>query len=611
VTTALLVPREYQRNAEDNLFADWAAGLRRCAVVHATGLGKTVVLVHVIARFLEENPGKRAIVLVHTDELIGQTVKKLRWLAPSLPYGIVKGTRNEVLRRVIVVSVQSLRTERRRKMIRNVGLIVIDECHRSIAPTYRNILTHYGAYASWCDECTQAREAVAADQGSDPGAPTHCPTPTCAANAPLVAGFTATLARGDNQKLSEVWQKVSDQKDISWGVRHRYLIPPRGKRIEIPDLDLKDVKRSGGDFERGSLGAALEKSLAPEIVAKAYLEHAQDPMRPGRLRSGILFAPTIASAEAFAEAFAEVGIKAESLSYLTPETERAAVVARLMDGTTTVVCNPTLLTEGFDAPRVSCIVMARPTRSKVLYTQCVGRGVRPDDTLEYDGQDCLILDAVGASNVHGLASLVDLSEQVIEYRDDVSLIDLEDELGLQEREAGEDVGRLVHRGPVEVVDFDPLSATSRLVWQRTAAGAYFVPAGAGRGSVYVFISPAVGPDVTPGTWDLYWCTQDYRDDVNGKRGERTEHCALPLSMAFAWGEDLVDEMTPPLSIRKDRKAGWRNSPPTDKIRTLARQLGITVPADARKMGPIADLIDVMQATRRVDPIVAHFAKGGD
>lgn len=558
--SALLKLRDYQEAAIDALMRGWKDGDRRLATVLPTGAGKTVVFSHLSNGYITANAGKRVLILAHTDELVRQAAKKLKDVAPHLKVGIVKAERNDVRAHVIVASVQSLRSARRRSLIKNVGLVIVDECHHAAAKTYRDILEHYGCF----EESSGA----------------------------VTAGFTATLMRGDKASLADIWERVAYKKDISFMIRRGYLVEPRGKRIEVDDLDLSKVKKSGGDYQAGDLGEALEASLAPETVAKAYVEHASN-------RSGILFAPTVESAYVFAEELNAAGIATETVHGALPMGERRAILGRLESGETQVIANCMVLTEGFDSPRVSCVVVARPTKSAPLYQQMVGRGLRPDPTRPREGQDCLILDVVGASTQHGLASLIDLSPKRIELRDGQGLIEAEDEL--QEKEERFGSFEIIHDGPVKVVDFDPLASSTR-VWMRTDNGVYFLSAGTGYGAVYVFVMPAV-----PGTYDVAWCTKNPYEMCGGKRGDVTEHRGLSLKLAFAWGEDLAVELGgEDAAMTLDKRSSWRRTRPSDKQLTRARQLGIDIPDGATK-GDVSTLIDTRMASQRIDPIATFFA----
>lgn len=670
--STLLKLRDYQEACIDALLRDVQDGTPRVAAVLPTGAGKTVVFSHLVSSFVEANPRKRVLILAHTDELVEQAVKKLKAVAPGVKVGVVKAARNEVWASVVVASVQSLRNPRRRDTIREVGLVVVDECHHATAKTYRDILSHYGCMGTPCDACGGAGGWVS--PGSvNPWHPRTQASGDMVENRPCsdcmstglnqggtdatpVIGFTATLVRGDNASLSDIWQKVSFRRDISFMIRRGYLLNPVGKRVEIDDLDLRKVKKSGGDYQASALEEALTASMAPEIVAKAYAEHAGE-------RPGILFAPTVDSAYEFSEALREQGITCEVVHGALARDERRAILGRLESGETQVIANCMVLTEGFDSPKVSCIVIARPTRSAGLYQQMVGRGLRPDLTAPREGQDCLILDVVGASQVHGLASLVDLSTREIRLVDGQGLIEMEDDFDTEGDGPGEGRVPTTFYGPTVVVDFDPLADASKRLWMKTAGGTWFLSTGFGSDTAYVFIVPATpqvcdcadncdpgmiichdsrgnevpcGEDCqhgefprcvdgshgetlcavcdghgrvagAAGTYDVMWCRK-----VNAKgaaNGGVTEHVGVTLDLAFAWGEDVAADMGGELGKSAlNKAASWRkgSAGPTEPQQYKCRQLGITIPEGATK-NDVSILIDTHAATRRIDPIAAWFA----
>ena len=622
MVSGLLPLRPYQREALDAV-TEIVTKIKRPAVVLPTGGGKTVVFAHMAKEHLDRHPGERVLILVHTDELVQQAHAKVLAVAPHLEVGIVKASRREVRADVIVASVQSLRSAARRNEIRHVGLVIVDECHHATAKTYRAILEHYG----------------------------------CMGSRTVAVGFTATLARGDGGPLGEVWEDVAFTRDIAWMVRKRYLIPPRGKSVSVPDFDLASVRTSGKDFREGDLGEALVDSLAPQVVARAYNVYAQNRCPEciaaieqlhedtgewvipsycdvdgcgsagGTGRLGIAFFPTVASAYVFADAFNEEGIKTEVVHGALPTEERRAILGRLESGVTQVVCNCMVLTEGFDSPAVSCIVVGRPTKSKPLYVQMVGRGLRVDPGLEYEAQDCLILAVTPEAARHDLRSLVDLSTKPIrEARDGASLIELEDEW--EEEEATEEESRY-YAGPVEVRDFDPLAARSSKIWNKTEGGIYFLPAGE---DVYVFLAPGSGP----GSFTVAWCGKERRHEryvccgeVPGrtcscggrvaKRGMFTEHADLDLEMAMGWAEDLaVDMGADPYQSLASKGASWRRKRASmyPKMISYGRGLGVKIPAErvdpeattnVLRAGELSDLINRIQATRRIDPIAEKLS----
>ncbi len=595
MTTDLLSLRDYQHDAIDAIEAAWNRGIRRPAAVLPTGAGKTVVFAHLIRGFLDRmraagDHDGRVLVLAHTDELVTQAARKIKQVAPHLPVGIVKAERNEAWARVIVASVQSLRTEKRRNSIRNVRLVIVDECHHATAKTYRDILTHVGAF----------------DPSSDV----------------RTVGFTATLARSDRAALNTVWQEAVYNKDILFMIEKGFLLDVRGVAVEVPDLDLDAVKRSRGDFQDGDLGRAMSESLAPELVAKAYLEHASD-------RSGLAFWPTVAAAEIGAEAMNAAGVTTEVVHGGLKDEDtydaqgnliagRRSILRRFMAGDTQVISNCMVLTEGFDAPLASAVVVARPTKSKPLYQQIVGRVLRP-----HPGQtQALILDVCGTSAGNDLRSLIDLTDKPLtKVRDGQSLVE-----AVQEAEAAANEIVTPYRGPVVFAEFDPLARASSRAWMTTAGGTRFLTCGTDR---YVFLVPATpyeemevqvhaGQHVEiftqttpePDTWDVAWCTKSHpvrTADGILRHGGFTEHRGLDLGYAMKWAEDLVHDQAGESDFGY-RKADWRRRAASEKQRTYATRLGCAVPEKATG-GDVSVLIDTALASPRIDFFVGKILGG--
>jgi ATP-dependent helicase IRC3 len=345
--------RPYQEEAIAAVNEAALEGLSRLLVALPTGTGKTVIFSH----YIDQREG-RALVVVHQDELVRQSSDKLRMVNPDLELGIVKAQENETEAPVVVASVQTLaRTKRLEQLRGDFTTVVVDEAHHAVADTYRRVLEHVGSL----------------DEGG-----------------PLTVGFTATPERADKVGLGQVWEKIAYQKSLLDMITAGYLCDLRAVRITI-QADLDQVHTRHGDFVDSELESALLNADAPQHVVAAYQEHAPD-------RKALVFTPTVRLAHAMAEAFRQAGVSAEALDGTTPLEERRGMLRRLHTGATKVICNCSVLTEGFDSPSVDCIIVARPAKSKPLYIQMVGRGTRT-----YLGKaDCLILDVVGVTSRHSI-----------------------------------------------------------------------------------------------------------------------------------------------------------------------------------------------------------------
>lgn len=561
-----LILRDYQREAIDDTRARWEAGAARVPVVLATGLGKSIIASTLADEWLSDNPGRRVLVIAHTVELIDQMVGHMRRACPGRSVGVVMGARNSPTAEIVVASRQTLASEKRREQLRRIGMIVIDECHFSVrANTYGKILEHFGAF----DDEPRVQ----------------------------VVGFTATLVRGDKQKLSSIWEDCSFERNILFGIRNGYLLDIRGERIVVDGFDKGNIKVVGGDYSEASAAEELERTFAIDVIAKEYARLAHD-------RKGLAFWPLVATAEHASEVFNAHGIPSAPLSGQTPALERRRILDDLRSGQIQVVHNAMVLTTGFDEPSVEAILIARPMRSPSLYPQTVGRGLRKNPALPWDGQrPCLLLDAVGAGEENSLTPGVDLSperrrEIEDEYPDatlsepeELYLEEIESELDEQRAGATYEFESDEYAGPVTTKAFDPLSRTKS--WSRTADGTLFIKASIdSKADGFAFIVDSVNG--APGTFDVVICDNGDRGSITQQRGAAW---GVSFDEALAIGEEEAGDAF------NSRKASWRRATPSAALLSRARFLGVHV-GDFANAGQISDEISIAMASRRIDPLVA-------
>jgi superfamily II DNA or RNA helicase len=555
--------REYQREALAALNAAWSGerrptgkgAVKRPAVVLPTGMGKTVIFSHGIAQ--AHAAGTRPLVLVHREELAQQAKAKLHDVMPGASIGIVKADRDETDADVIVGSVPTLARASRRERLRNVGLVIADECHHAAAPSWRRVLEHFGAF----EDSRGAR----------------------------AAGFTATMDRGDGAHLGDVWQEVVFRRDILDGVRGGFLVNPVGRRVQIADLELDAVRKSRGDWQAGDLGDALTDADAATAIAEAYSEHArydESHPRAGEVRPGVVFAPTVQTAYDFAEALNAAGIVTEVVEGDTPAEERARIYDRFRTGETRVLSNCMVLTEGWDAPWAEVAVIARPTQSASLYVQMVGRVLRPWP--EGGKRDALVLDVVGVTGMHSLATLAVLtSSPVDQVKDGESLAEAVARTA-NRVEAGElfltSNGRPDGMLVSAAVD---LFAESTSVWLQTIAGRrWFIPT---KETIYF-----LHEDPATATWSVG------RVPNKGPANVRAEQLEAGLSMtaAMSWAESYAAEEDPSIS---GRRSSWRRKPVTQHQTGMLARLGIPPEiVTGWRQGQVSDLISMAVATMRLD-----------
>lgn len=558
--------RPYQEKALAAIETAEREGVRRPLVVHPTGTGKTVTFSHAIKRRAGRG---RALVMVHRDELAGQTANKLNMIAPELATGIVKADQNDIWADVVIASVQTAYLDARLSQIvasataSPFATIVCDEAHHAPAPTWTKVLTGLGAFNPY---------------------------------GPLAIGFTATPER-DNGRTLGVWEKVVSYMSIreaiygngkrgNDGHEGGYLVPILPAVVVETGMDMRRVRKTGGDYSDGDLGRELEESGAIAQIADAYVEHARD-------RKAVAFTPTVATAHALADALVARGVVAEALDGSTQREERRAILRRLKTGETHVVVNCAVLTEGFDEPSISCVIVARPTKFHGLYVQMVGRGTR----LYPDKKDLLVLDIVGASNRHELVGVVDLGLDADDPHKKKDLSEVERQacptceqpceveehrcalchryLPVGKTSTGDTRHDNCHAGTGGRVD---VFGTSRLRW--LPVGPAWV---LGAGQEVVVMVPE-GPDV--------WRLATYR-------GGRVEvlHEEIPADWAMGIGEDRAKAFQKLV----ERSARWLGQPVSDlqKGRLLREGLPEKALPRVRTKGEAADLLTRIQGRRAV------------
>jgi len=322
----------------------------------ATGLGKTVIFSEVARTYPD-----RVLVLAHRDELITQAIDKLRaHLPPERSIGRVMADQNEFSADVVVASVQTLQPARLKRTWApgTFPLIIVDEAHHAAAPSYQTVFQHL--------------------------------------QPAVLLGVTATPYRSDRITLASTFHRLLYHFGIREGIRDQWLVDLRPYRI-VTETDLDPVPTQGGDLATGSLAETIDTPLRNHAIVQASQDYAAG-------RPFLAFAANVAHAQHLAEAYQAAGIATAWIHANTPLAERRAILQAFHDGTLQGITNCGIFTEGFDAPWVQAIILARPTKSLSLFTQMVGRGTRP-----HPGKtDCIILDAVDLTRRHHIISIQDL-----------------------------------------------------------------------------------------------------------------------------------------------------------------------------------------------------------
>lgn len=338
--------RDYQAEGIERLRDRLRRGVRRLLLHAPTGSGKTVVAASIIQGAMRLQ--RSTMFLAHRVELIDQCSNKL--LEWDVPHGIIRASDPRRDPRALC-QVASVPTLVRRAMAPPADLIIVDECHRARAESYQQILKRYPKAA--------------------------------------VIGLTATPVRGDGKGLGTLFEEMVQLPGVADLTDRGWLVPVR-PFVGQAKVDLKGVKSRGGDYSADELEERVDTVKLVGDIVDAWKKNAAG-------RPTVVFAVGIKHSRHIAERFLEAGIRAEHLDGETDEDTRRAVLFRLAHGGTQIVTNCGILTEGWDCPVVSCVVLARPTKSLGLYLQMVGRTLRPAP----GKSDCIVLDHAGATEQHG------------------------------------------------------------------------------------------------------------------------------------------------------------------------------------------------------------------
>lgn len=342
--------RPYQNEIITRLNSQWEDGTRRVMIQMPTGTGKTEVFAAIVKRYLQ-NHDDQVLILVHRKELVEQIMERMKKFDIASTR-IQAGFRSDVTKRVFVGMVQSMK--KRMGVLENVGLIIIDEAHHSVAKSYVQILRAF------------------------PKA--------------LQLGVTATPIRLNG----EGFRHLFDELLCSYGVKE---FMSRGflsnyRHIATSFIDLKKLAvGKTRDFTEESLMDVMGQETVMANVVQGYFDHANG-------KKAIVFAVTIVHCHMLAERFKMRGVRAEVISSLTEKEERSKLLESFIQGEIKVLVNVNIFSEGFDCPDIEAVILARPTKSIAMYYQQVGRVLRPHK----DKVHGIVLDNAMLWKEHGLVT---------------------------------------------------------------------------------------------------------------------------------------------------------------------------------------------------------------
>jgi DNA repair protein RadD len=342
--------RPYQTDVVARFHQAVADGKRRIIIIAPTGSGKTIVANDIIRDARAKL--RKVVMLAHRREIVGQTSKKLH--GSEIFHGIVQaGVEPRPLEPVQVGSIQTLyvRAIRTGKLeLPSADLLIIDEAHHCPARTYQAIIDAY------------------------PDA--------------VLLGLTGTPCRSDGRGLGGIFDTMIECPQVAELIEQKFLVPTKCYAPTKPDL--LGVRIERGDYVESQLAERMDR---PKLIGDVIMNW----HKYGERRKTVVFAVNVAHSIHLRDEFIKAGVRAEHIDGGTPKVERDASLSRLADGEIEVVTNCMVLTEGWDCPEVSCVVLARPTRHMALYRQMIGRVLRPAP----GKTDAIVIDHAGAVLQHG------------------------------------------------------------------------------------------------------------------------------------------------------------------------------------------------------------------
>lgn len=531
--------RPYQEGALSASAAREDSGVMRQGISLPTGTGKTVVFAELIRR-----RGGKAVIIAHRDELIKQAASKVRMVAPGVHVGIVKAEKDQVWAKVAVCSVQTLINPRRLKRLMMQGpftTVVVDEAHHAAAASYQKVL------AELVTEQT------------------------------LLFGVSATWDRADRAELGGVFDEIVFEYDLLQAIQDGYLSDIRAKQIKLA-VSFQGLKISKGDFKEKETEKLLEEANAPAFAVRAYKEHAEG-------RKALLFAPTVASAMSFAESFRAWGYTTGTVWGEQSPDDRDRTLKAFHEGRIQILTNCAVLTEGYDEPAVDCVIIARPTRSRSLYAQMVGRGTRL-----FPGKDhVLVIDLVGATKRLDLvtaAALLGVEEDKLDRK---SLLEIKDDERKQEAKRAAN-GPATPRGADEGYPAElPMDEDGRLVSEN-------VELFKRRELHWATVGSTVTLAVGDGVLSLREHDDGWTVELVKSKGERTTLMSgLDIGYAQGYAEDYARKNG--VAALVNPEAAWRKKPMSEKQMHKLRSLGVP-PFGITTAGEASDRIDAAIAAGR-------------
>lgn len=533
--------RPYQKEALDAIVTAESNGITKQLVVLPTGAGKTILFSTLPSIRRNSLP---MLVLAHREELLLQAKEKIHSANPDLTIGIEQAENKAGNVDVVIASVATLGRNNTPRILEYdksyFKTIIIDEAHHAAAPSYKRIVEYF--------------------------------------NVPFILGVTATPQRSDSTRLTDVFQEIVYYKSIQNLIEDGWLCPLVGYRVNTK-TDISRVEIQNGEYNQSQLEDEVNNPERNAGIVAAYNSLAN-------LTKTIVFAAGVNHARTLAKEFEKNGTSVRVIVGTTPSDERRQILSDFRSGSVHVIVNVGVLTEGFDEPSLQTIILAKPTRSTLLYTQIVGRGTRL-----YPGKPhCTIIDIsdttkgkkpIGLPTLLGLPPDFDLqgksfTEVAKEYEELKAYCPGEAVRVLSPEDIKLAYSRINLFMPPPPNEY--IAQYSKFVWAETAENDYRLSIN-NKESIRIHIDPL-------GRWAVKLLMRTDFTIID----ERVLGYVQDIREAFARSDKwIINNRSASVSLI-DSTSVWRSDAPTDKQKRLLKSMGVPVTSDMTK-GTASMIID--------------------
>lgn len=350
--------RPYQSEALAAIDDAYRAGVRRQLLSGATGCGKTEIFTALIESKIAA--GENSLVLAHRDRLVTQAAERIRRHVGFGQVSLVNADRKDWWSPCVVATIQSAASEKQLQRAPQFQNIIVDECHRSNAGSYKKVI----------------------EQLLAPGG--------------LLLGVTATPNRTDKKGLvPQIYERCVYEIGMRSLIDQGYLSKVVGKEIRLP-IDFARIKTQVStegirDYKADEIQAAFEEARWLERITEGWKLLASDRRTIIFVPPGVVDGRGCGMAHSLAEYMRMQGIAAAAVDGTTRQSEQDRAIADFTSGAIQVLVNVNIFTEGLDIPPIDCVLFARPTTSSIIYSQAIGRGTR----LFPGKENCLVIDVTG------------------------------------------------------------------------------------------------------------------------------------------------------------------------------------------------------------------------